>query len=316
MSTERRAVIDVGTNSIKLLVADVTGRRLDPVCEQSNQTRLGRGFYQTHELQREAIEQSASAVKSFASIARELGATTIRMIATSAARDARNAADLVSALESAAGVKVEIISGVQEAEWAFQGVTTDPSLADTHVLIMDLGGGSTEFVAGFREVPHVRHSFPLGTVRLLENHPPGDTPSAESLAHCREHVRTFLKTQVLPIVQPELAAGAGGQAWHKHTALVGTGGTATILGRMEAAMDDYDRERLEGLRMDRARVSWHVDHLWSMPLAQRQQIRGLPANRADVILTGTVIYEAVMECFQLPVLRISTRGLRWAALLF
>ena len=316
MSTERRAVIDVGTNSIKLLVADVTGRRLEPVREQSKQTRLGRGFYESHELQPDAIKQSAEAVGIFARKARELGARMIRMIATSAARDARNAADLVSALESAAGVKVEIISGVQEAEWAFQGVTTDPSLTDAHVLIMDLGGGSTEFVAGFREVPHVRHSFPLGTVRLLESNRFGDTPTVAALEHCRQQVRAFLEAQVLPVVQPELAGGAGGQEWRKHTVLVGTGGTATILGRMEADMDDYDRDRLEGLRIDRSRVSWHVEHLWSMPLAQRQQIRGLPANRADVILTGTVIYEAVMECFRLPVLRISTRGLRWAALLF
>lgn len=97
--------------------------------------------------------------------------------------------------------------------------------------------------------------------------------------------------------------------------LVGVGGTASILGCMEAGLETFDRPRLEATRLPAARVAWHLERLWSLPLAQRQQIVGLPQNRADVILMGVAIYHAVMEEFGFPELRISTRGLRFAALM-
>src|SRR5437762_12061285 len=126
MEATRRAVIDVGTNSIKLLVADVAGHEVRPLLEESKQTRLGRGFYETHRLQPEAIATTAKAVAKFAEMARERRAASIRVIATSAARDAENPSELTSAIEQVAGLKVEIISGDQEADWVFKGVTTDP----------------------------------------------------------------------------------------------------------------------------------------------------------------------------------------------
>ncbi|MGA2029781.1 MAG: exopolyphosphatase, partial [Verrucomicrobiota bacterium] len=129
MESVRRAVIDVGTNSIKLLVADVAGRNVQPVGEDSRQTRLGKNFYDTHRLQPDAIARTAEAVAEFAKIARGENAASIRVIATSAARDAVNADELTSAIRSASGLKVEIISGECEAEWVFQGVTTDVELA-------------------------------------------------------------------------------------------------------------------------------------------------------------------------------------------
>ncbi len=315
MAKERRAVIDVGTNSIKLLVADVEGRTLEPWREASRQTRLGRGFYETRQLRPEAIRQSADAVEKFAATARADGARSVRVIATSAARDALNASELVAALERAAGAPVEIISGEQEAEWAFQGVTTDPALANLGLIIMDVGGGSTEFVAAHRASPHVRHSFPLGTVRLMEAIPHSEPPAPAELEQCRRWVRDFLQSQVGPVIEPLLIAGSGGADWHRETTLIGTGGTATILGRMEARLDSYDRARLDGLSLGVERLRWHVRQLWSLPVAQRKAIVGLPASRADVILTGAVIYEGVMETFGLAALRVSTRGLRWAALL-
>src|SRR5262249_29970487 len=141
MAPERRAVIDVGTNSVKLLVADVQGREVHPVWEESAQTRLGRGFYQSHHLQPETVAQTAAAVAAFAAKAREMQAQVPRVIATSAARDALNAGELTGAIESAAGLPVEIISGEREAEWAFRGVTTDAELSGKPLLLLDVGGG-------------------------------------------------------------------------------------------------------------------------------------------------------------------------------
>ena len=311
----RRAVIDVGTNSVKLLVADIKGSEVRPVCEESKQTRLGQGFYDTHRLQVGPIAKTASAVKAFAERARELKAEAVRVIATSAARDATNQRELVSAIESAAGLKVEIISGEKEAEWVFHGVTTDPALANDPLLLLDVGGGSTEFILGQGGHAHFSQSFPLGTVRSMERAPHSDPPSPEELKECRGWVRELLEKEVRPRLGPEMqredklrAGGAGLQ-------LVGTGGTASILARMELKADDYNRERIEAARLSLERVRWHVDHLWSLGLSERQKIIGLPSKRADVILTGAPIYEAVMEVFGFDELRVSTRGLRFAAVM-
>jgi exopolyphosphatase/guanosine-5'-triphosphate,3'-diphosphate pyrophosphatase len=317
MKAARRAVIDVGTNSVKLLVADVSGHEVQPVWEESKQTRLGRGFYETHRLQREAIATTATAVADFVRTARAYEASAIRVIGTSAARDAVNAAELSSAIESASGLEMEIISGEQEADLAFQGVTTDPALAREPLLLLDVGGGSTEFILGQGEQKYFRQSFPLGTVRLLEKNPPANPPKAEELLHCRKWVRDFLERDVAPTLNLKQLDATGLHEFKtgNHFVLVGTGGTATILGRMEARLDNYDRAAIEATRLSLERLRWHVEHLWRLPIQERMRIVGLPKNRADVILMGVVIYEAIMETFGFSELRISTRGLRFAAVM-
>lgn len=306
--SSRRAVIDIGTNSVKLLVADVSPDAVEPVWEGSEQTRLGRGFYDDHRLRPEAIADTAKAVAHFADTAREQGATHLRVIATSAARDAVNASDLLTAVRAASGVAVEVISGEQEADWAFQGVLTDDSIGDQPVLLLDVGGGSTEFILGHAGHALFRDSFKLGTVRLLEAARLADPPAPAELAALRTQLRIFLDRKVRPQLAPHLA--------HLSPALpclVGTGGTTSILARLEHQLPNYDRDRIEATRFTATRLRWHVERLWSLPLAERRQLPGLPPKRADVILFGAAIYEAVMECFGLADLRVSTRGLRFAA---
>ena len=168
MSETRRAVIDVGTNSVKVLVADVVGTDVRPLLEQSEQTRLGRGFYQTRHLQPQAIEQTACAVANFGLLATQWGAGPARVIATSAARDALNQRDLIDAIRNRSGLPVEVVSGEQEAQWAYHGVASDPQLAGSPLMILDVGGGSTEFILGEGPALQFCQSFSLGTVRLLE----------------------------------------------------------------------------------------------------------------------------------------------------
>ena len=313
-SPARRAVIDIGTNSVKLLVAEISGHDVRPLHEDSKQTRLGKGFYETQRLQPESIAKTAKAVARFAEVAREHKADSIRVIATSAARDSKNPDELLAAIHEASGLKVEIISGNQEADWAFQGVTTDPQLARQHLLLLDVGGGSTEFILGQGEQKHFRQSFPLGTVRLLEKFPPGDPPTAPEFTACRQWLKQFLDEQVKPQLEPAMTRESKLRPAGK-IELVGAGGTTSILARMEARMDDYDRDRIEATRLPLARVRWHRERLWSLPLKERKEIIGLPPKRADVILTGVAIYEAVMEAFDFPELRVSTRGLRFAAVM-
>jgi exopolyphosphatase / guanosine-5'-triphosphate,3'-diphosphate pyrophosphatase len=327
MQPIRRAVIDVGTNSVKLLVAYVDGGEVQPISEQSQQTRLGHGFYDTHRLQADAISATAKAVFGFAALAREAQAVSIRVIATSAAREAVNREKLTAAIEQASGLKVEVISGEQEAALGFQGVTTDPQLARGSLLLMDVGGGSAQFVFGRDGRALFSHSFPLGSVRLLETLPCSDPPKPAELAACRAWLRDFLNREVLPKLHQgrghsPLRAALDPSRRAEDSApqldeaqLVGVGGTASILGCMEAELTRFDRARLEATRLTAARVSWHLERLWGLPLERRKQIVGLPRNRADIILMGAAIYQAVMETFGFPDLRISTRGLRFAALL-
>lgn len=304
----RRAVIDIGTNSVKLLVADVSPDTVEPVWEGSEQTRLGKGFYEDHRLRPDAIADTARAVAHFVNLAREQGSTTVRVIATSAARDAVNARDLLDAVFTASGHTVEVISGEQEADWAFQGVLTDSTLRALPVLILDVGGGSTEFILGDTGYSVFRNSFKLGTVRLLEFTPLSDPPTPAELATVRTKLRDFLDREVRPQLAVHLQS-----IRREGLTLVGTGGTTSILARLELQLPDYDRARIETARFTVERLRWHVEHLWSLPLCERRKLPGLPPNRADVILFGVVIYEAVMEAFEIPTLRVSTRGLRFAA---
>jgi len=309
MHTARRAVIDVGTNSVKLLVADVCGNQVAPVHEESRQTRLGKGFYETHRLQPEPVARTAEAVWEFAETARERSAESIRVIATSAARDAMNPRDLTAAIEKASGLKTEIITGAREADWAFRGVTTDPQLAKTPLLLLDVGGGSTEFILGNGTKKSFAHSFPLGTVRLMEKFPHGDPPKKSESHACREWLKNFLRHEVRPQLEPALKNETG------EIRLAGTGGTTSILARMEKKLDRFDREKIEQTVLTFEQVAAHRKNLWRLPLAERKEIPGLPKLRADVILTGVLIYEAVMEEFGFKELHISTRGLRFAAVM-
>lgn len=313
MTHERRAVIDVGTNSVKLLVADVAGGEVQSIFEAGVQTRLGEGLFATRRLQPAAIARTAAAVAEYVAAAGQHGANHVRVFATSAAREAANAADLISAVQQSAGMPLEIISGEQEAEWAFHGARTNPRLAREPLLLLEVGGGSMQCVLGQGDQIHVRASFPVGAVRMLERFPHGDPPRAEARLACHAWLRDCLEREFRPVLAPALQREVALHARHHAVQLVGAGGTATVLARMEQRMEDYDRERIEAVRFSRARLGEWVERLWSLPLAERRTLPGLPPERADVILTGALIYHAVMETLDFGELRVSTRGLRFAA---
>ena len=304
----RRAVIDVGTNSVKLLVADVSGREVEPVCEESTQTRLGQGFYDSHVLQAGRITATASAVAGYVTRARGLGATVVRVIATSAARDAHNRAELLDAIHSRAGVMPVVISGEREAELAFAGVASNSLLANVPLLLLDVGGGSTEFIVGEGVQRHFRGSFPIGTVRLLEKMRPDDPPSERQHQHCEAHLREYVKGEILPLLKSVIGSFPGGKV-----RLVGTGGTTTILARLKLKTDSFDRALIERVRLTDREVEKMGNLLWSLPLEERRRLPGLPGDRADVILAGVSIYNVVLREFSITELSVSTRGLRFAA---
>lgn len=306
MKLETRAVIDVGTNSVKLLVADVADGNVFPLHEESEQTRLGKGLYETGMLSPDAIADTAAVVGQFRTTAEIWGSGSLRVVATSAAREALNRGELLLALEEAGGRPVEVLSGEEEAILAFQGVATDGRIAAERLLVMDLGGGSTEFILGSQGNREFAQSYPLGVVRLLEAVRPADPPTGADRARCRQMLEKLLAGQIAPALATHLA---------KPALLVGSGGTTTILAKIELGMDGFDRDTIENLVLARPDVDRLADRLWNFSLAERRQIAGLPPKRADVILAGVAICSMVMHSLKFDSLRVSTRGLRFAAAL-
>jgi exopolyphosphatase / guanosine-5'-triphosphate,3'-diphosphate pyrophosphatase len=315
MELVRRAIIDIGTNSVKLLVAEVAGRQVIPIWEGSEQTRLGRGFYENHRLSAAAVAATAQVAAGFAKKARDLSAFSTRVIATSAARDALNVEDLVQVVRKASGLDIEILSGEQEADLAFQGVTTDLRYANSPLLLLEVGGGSSQFILGDHGKRTFTRSFQIGTVRLMEAVPHGDLQGNQDLAQTRQWLKRVLDEEVAARLEPELQRVRQTLPPVTELQLVGTGGTASILGCMDAKLDVFDRDRLESVSLNIDRLQQTLTLLWSLSLAERRNIVGLPANRADVILTGVAIYEAIMTRFGFQELRISSRGLRFGAAL-
>ena len=296
----RRGVIDIGTNSVKLLVADCHGRAVQPVNETSRQTRLGRGLYESGQLQSDPIADTAEAVHDYLRLAKREGAVETGIIATSAMREAENARELIDAL----GQTVAILSGDDEARLAYDGVTTDPRLAKRNLLVIDVGGGSTEFTWGNADGVKRHMSIPLGSVRLLEGNPVDDPPAAGQLKRARKTIDDQL-LQSLPRSD-----------WNEavECELIGTGGVATIFAMMELGIGIFDRDCIEQITFTHQQATEWCERLWSLPLGQRREITGLPANRADVALFGSLIYERVMNHFDHKQLQASTRGIRFGAL--
>jgi exopolyphosphatase/guanosine-5'-triphosphate,3'-diphosphate pyrophosphatase len=302
-----RAVIDIGTNSVKLLVADVSGGRVDPLYEGSEQTRLGAGFYETHRLLPEAIAKTADAVRAFVENAERFGPLTLHIIATSAARDALNQSELAAAIRAATAKELVVISGEQEAEWAFSGVASDPRLGKQALLVMDIGGGSTEFVVGSKGELRAARSFQVGSVRLLEKFQPSDPPTTKEREKCLGWLREFFAKEIKPFLKQHLGA--------ERPTLVSTGGTASILGRLKWELLNYDREKIEGTVLSSHDLAEETERLWSLPLEARKKLPGMPSSRADVIIMGAAILEAATEALGFAEAQISTRGLRFGALL-
>lgn len=307
----RRAVIDVGTNSVKVLVAEIKEGQINPLLEDSKQTRLGQGFYETHILQPEPIAKTAKAVKKFAKKALDLKAEQISVIATSAARDAHNAAELSKAIWESSGLELQVLSGEEEAEWVFRGVASDPSFHGAPLLIVDMGGGSSEFIAAQHGTILLRKSYKLGTVRLYEHFHPGDPPGLDLLKDCRQNLLEFFKANVTPDLKKTLSMMTGKVS----PLLVGTGGTATILARLKLKVDTFERAQLEGTIISLEELQKEIQLQWQLPLEKRKKLPGMPPKRADIVIFGLVIYETLMQQLGFRELRVSTRGLRFAALL-
>ncbi|MFB1482876.1 Ppx/GppA family phosphatase [Corallococcus sp. RDP092CA] len=298
----RFASIDIGTNSVLLLVADrLPDGRFTPVVERAEITRLGRGVDTSRTLSTEGMEATLAVLVAFANEARELGAEGIAVSATSAARDAKNGADFIAQARARADVTVEIIPGEMEAQLSFAAVAQDfASESAGPLVVVDIGGGSTEFIYGTDAgTVAFRHSFDVGAVRLTERYVRTDPLSPDERAGIEAHLRdTF---SALPPPPPA-------------SMLVGVAGTVTTLYAVQHQMATYDADAVHGGTLSRSELSALADRLCALPLDARRALPGLQPKRADVIPAGALILLEAVKALGVDACRVSDRGLRWGLL--
>lgn len=297
----RYAAIDIGTNSVLLLVADVTGDgELRPVCEKSRISRLGENVAASGALAPAATVRTLATVAEYADKARRGGAEGIAAVGTAVLRDAANAGEFCQLVRSRCGIMVEIITGEQEAELAWraqQGVLENDFRRRA---VLDIGGGSTEVICGRVDEIAWRTSFRIGAVRLTEQHLRGDPPSDQEFDAAEQAIE-----QLLSPLEP-LDSG---------TTLVGTGGTIANLAAVARAAGMVGSPETHGARLTHPRVAELVDLFRSLPVRFRQRVPALEPERADVILGGAMILHQAMARLSAPEIRVSTRGIRHGCIL-
>lgn len=293
MPVTRVAAIDCGTNTIRLLVADldVAAGTLTEVVRQAEIVRLGQGVDRTGELAPEALARTLDMTARYAATCREHGVEAVRFVATSATRDARNRDEFVSGVRGALGVDPEVVTGHEEAALSFRGATG--VLAATHpgpFLVVDLGGGSTELVLGTRE-PEAAVSMDIGSVRLTERHLQSDPPTAEQVAAARADVAAALDEaeKTVPLRQA--------------VTLVGLAGSVTSVTAHTLGLPRYDRTAIDGAVLDVRTVLAACDDLLHRSRADRTALGFMHPGRVDVIGAGALIWSEVIARVQAEVAR-------------
>jgi exopolyphosphatase/guanosine-5'-triphosphate,3'-diphosphate pyrophosphatase len=295
----RLATVDLGTNTVRLLVVEAAGDRWRTLHQAQRVTRLGEGQAAAGRLLPEPMRRTAAAVTEFAQAARRLGATRVRIVATSAVREAANRAEFVASLEAQAALPVEVVSGEQEAQLALRGVASGlPGLSETFVLF-DIGGGSTELVRARAGRAVAAVSLRLGVVPLAETWSEPGPVRWERFAQ----MRAGIERQLAALVPPEIVATGAGE-------LVGTAGTVTTLAALDLELDAYDADRVNGHRLTLAAVERQLARLGALPVADRGRLPCLEPGRADLIIPGIAICLAVLARFGRGQFVVSDRGLR------
>lgn len=300
----RRAVIDIGSNSVKLLVADIANGVVCPIVHEGKQTRLGQRVFNSGKLQPEAITATIRAAAEFAKLAKDNGAVEIRTLATSAAREATNGHELAAGL-AGEGLVLEIIDGQTEAKLVLRGARSLPDFAEGPLAILDVGGGSTELLIADESTLRFQQSFPLGTVRWLESFPLKNANHILQQAKVDKALNEFIDELIMPQLD----------GLPLPATVIGAGGTPVFLARILSKCDELNADEIEAAQIKLPELQELKIRLWNMPLSERQSLPGLPANRADVILFGAAIYEAVMVKCGFTELQPTMRGVRYGALL-
>jgi exopolyphosphatase/guanosine-5'-triphosphate,3'-diphosphate pyrophosphatase len=295
------AAIDIGTNSVLLLIAETTSAGLFPLLERATITRLGEGVDRTRELGETPRARTLACLADYANDLARLAPDRVVAVGTSAMRDARGGPAFAKEAERLLGVLPVVVDGVREAELTFRGTLSGLGL-EGRVAVFDVGGGSTEVVVGDTSRsggrPSLRsaRSIDIGSVRLFERHVRSDPPEPSEIAAIRQDVERALGSV------SEVPADA---------TLVGVAGTVTTLAAIAHAIDPYDATRIHGARLEVEVLRELAVRLSSLTLAERKKVPGLEPRRADVIVAGALLVERFVTWSQKPGIVVSDRGVRW-----
>ncbi len=298
----KRAAIDIGTNTILLLIADVEGCSIQPLVDEVRVVRLGQGVDSDGVFHPDAMKRAKSCFQEYADLLKKHHVTDCRAAATSGSRDAKNSREFFDEMELILGFEIEVISGEREAELSFNGALCSKENPDNYAII-DIGGGSTEFVCRNSNGDFVRESFDLGCVRMKERFLATDPATDSEVDSVRRYVReVFSKNSSIwsAISQKDL---------------VGVAGTATYLSAANLNLPHFDVEKVDNSVLTLLEIQALAARLTPMTSEERLGIGGMDEGRADVIVGGAVILEEALRAANLSELTISVRGLRFGLVL-
>ena len=297
----RVAVVDIGTNSTRLLIADVApGGAIEERLRESTVTRLGEGVDASGRLGDAPRQRVFATLERYAAEIRAHDCEASTAVMTSAVRDAANGAEFSAAVRERFQLEGRTLSGDEEAAFTYAGATAARPAGDpTELVVIDIGGGSTELVcgAGGRLGFHV--STQIGVVRHTERHLPSDPPAAAELAGLAADVDAGVR------------AAVPGDVRARTQAAVAVAGTATSCAAIDLALEHYDTTRVEGHVLARARLDDLLERLAALPLSERRGVRGLDPDRAPTIVAGVVILSRVLDAFGLGEVAVSDRDILW-----
>jgi exopolyphosphatase/guanosine-5'-triphosphate,3'-diphosphate pyrophosphatase len=293
------ATIDVGTNTTLLLVARAEpSGAITGLENRAEITRLGRGIGAGGALGADGIARTLDALRAYAALARQHGAR-VAAIGTEALRRAPNGAEFLGPAAEILGVPVEVIDGGREAALTFRAATASfPAEAAGSMIVVDIGGGSTEIVVSEGGQVQWSRSLPLGSVRLTERHVRHDPPEAGEV----------------DAITREVDGALAAVPWPPRPVLVGVAGTVTSLAAMAMHLASYDPARVHGFELDGAALDAEIARLALSAQPERERIVGLDPKRADVILAGALILRRIAAAARVPSIRVSDRGIRWGLL--
>jgi exopolyphosphatase/guanosine-5'-triphosphate,3'-diphosphate pyrophosphatase len=294
------AVIDIGSNSTRLLIADVEEGRVTEVERQSRVTRLGRGVDLSGQLSAEAIEAACAAIADYVAICREDGVENIDAIATSAVRDASNGSAFAAELRERFALSARVLDGEEEARLTYLGATCENS-PSVPTLVVDIGGGSTELIVGTGAEIAFHTSLQAGVVRHSERHVSNDPPSALELEALAGDVRALIEGAITG--PPGASAEAG----------IAVAGTPTSLASIEIGLEPYDPKQVHGHTLSLASIQRLLSQLASIPLSKRAEITGMHPDRAPNIVAGVVILIETMRAFALEEIEVSEHDILYGA---
>ena len=288
----RVAVVDIGTNSTRLLIADVSDGRVQEIERRTTVTRLGEGVDSSGRLRDDAIERVLTACAEYRESIDRHGVSRTVAVLTSAVRDADNGDQLERKLRKRFGFEAQTISGEREARLTYLGATSARSYGSP-LLVVDIGGGSTEFVVGSGKAVAFHVSTQAGSVRHSERELHSDPPTDVELERCIAQVRAEIEGAVPAEVRRTVKDG------------VAVAGTPTSFAAIDQSLDPYDPERVDGYRLTRVAAKRILSMLASLPLEQREQVTGLHPDRAPTIVAGGIILLESMQAFGLESMEVS-----------